>query len=58
MKVIAIQERCSGNASVGSMWLETKSFNAETPIADIVNWAEKVGGGEGKLIITVDRGEE
>lgn len=57
MKVIAIQERCTGNASVGSMWLETKSFGEDTPVREIVEWAKQLGGGEGKLIITVDRGE-
>jgi hypothetical protein len=50
-RVIAIKERSAGNESVGSMWLETKSFDKETPISKIVKWADT---SDGKLIITID----
>jgi hypothetical protein len=50
-RVIAIKERSAGNESVGSMWLETKSFDKETPISKIVEWADSC---DGKLIVTID----
>lgn len=49
--IIATKERSAGNDSVGSMWLETKSFNSETPIWKIIDWAKDC---DGKLIITID----
>jgi len=50
-RIIAIQERSIGNDRVGDMWLETKSFPRETPIEDIMDWADHCNG---KLIITWD----
>lgn len=49
--IVAIKEHSAGNDSVGSMWVETKTFPKETKIEDIVNWAR---GCPGKLIITID----
>ena len=49
--VIAIRERSAGNDSVGSMWLDSKSFSKDTPIKDIIEWGRYA---DGKLIITVD----
>lgn len=54
MRIIAVCECANGNPSIGSMWLETKSFESNTPIGEIVEWSNKLNGGEGKLIITVD----
>lgn len=53
-RVIAVQERCTGNSSVGSMWFDTKSFDANTPVGEIVRWARFSSGGEGKLTISID----
>lgn len=50
-KVIAVKQMSAGNETVGDMWVETKSFDAETPIKEIVNWARNC---RGKLIITID----
>jgi len=50
-KVIAIKERSAGNESVGDMWMETKSFDRETPIHKILEWAKDCSG---KLTITID----
>ena len=50
-RVIAIKEHSAGNASVGHMWLETKSFPKDTPVSEIIEWAK---GCNGKLIITID----
>jgi len=52
-RVIATAERSAGNESVGTMWTETKSFPSETPIKDIMDWANSVQI-SGKLIITPD----
>lgn len=49
--IIAIKENSAGNDSVGDMWVETKSFNKETPISHILEWAKNCSG---KLIITID----
>ena len=50
-RVIAIKERSAGNETVGDMWLETKSFDKETPVSEIIEWS---GIHKGKLIITID----
>ena len=50
--VVAVIERSGGNAEVGDMWLETKTFKAETPICHIVSWANDQQC-SGKLIITI-----
>ena len=38
--VIAILDRSAGNESVGEMWQETKQFNTDTPVIEILKWAE------------------
>ena len=43
-KVIAVKQMSAGNETVGDMWVETKSFDAETPIKEIVNWARNCRG--------------
>lgn len=49
-RIVAISERSAGNESVGDMWLETKTFDKETPISKIIDWSNP----SGKLIITID----
>lgn len=53
--VVAIKQRSAGNAEVGDMWLETKTFPKETPITEIMDWARDCSG---KLIITWDEATE
>ena len=53
-KVIATKERSKGNDRVGDMWTETKSFDKDTPIQDIIEWAKDCSG---KLIITIDEND-
>lgn len=50
-KVIANSERSAGNESVGEMWVETKSFDKDTPISEIIEWGANTGG---KLHLTID----
>ncbi len=52
-KVIATKEMSAGNESVGDMWTETKTFDKNSAIADIIDWAKNASG---KLIITIDEG--
>lgn len=49
--VIAIKERSAGNSEVDDMWIETKSFDRDTPIHKILEWASDCSG---KLTITID----
>jgi len=55
--IVAISERSSGNDTVGNMWVETKVFNKNAPIDEVIQWAK---GTSGKLIITISdpRGNE
>jgi len=39
-QVIAIKEMSAGNETVGEMWKETKIFNADEPIDNIIKWAQ------------------
>lgn len=52
-KIIAIGEHSIGNEEVGSMELYTKSFDINSPIKDIMIWANKKKI-NGRLIITID----
>ena len=49
--IVAIKEMSAGNESVGSMWIETRTFIDTTPIREIMEWADNC---DGKLIITWD----
>lgn len=50
--VIAIKEMSAGNESVGNMWLETKQFDKNVSVDDIIKWASDCCG---KLIISIDQ---
>lgn len=52
-RIIAHSERSAGYASVGEMWVETKSFNKETPVSEIIKWGKST---DGKLHLTIDEG--
>lgn len=52
-RVIATKEISAGNDSVGDMWTETSSFEKDTPIETIIDWAKNASG---KLVITIDEG--
>lgn len=53
-KIVAIVECANGNESVGSMWLETKIFDLDTPVERIWDWGKEMNNGKGKLIITIE----
>lgn len=39
MKIVAIRDMADGNDSVGEMWQETKIFDSNDKVYDIVKWA-------------------
>ena len=39
MQIIAIKECADGNGVVGEMWKETKIFNGETRLKEVMDWA-------------------
>jgi len=55
--IIATGEKSGGNDSVGDMWLETKVFNRDTSISEIIEWAAGIDV-SGKLIITISEPEK
>jgi CheY-specific phosphatase CheX len=50
-KVVALKEMAAGNESVGNMWIESKTFDKDTPIDEVIEWASDC---KGRLIITID----
>jgi hypothetical protein len=38
MKIVVIKDMSAGNESVGEMWQETKIFEPEQPISDVLKW--------------------
>jgi len=51
-KIIAVKERASGNESIGTEWVETKSFDLDTPVEELLKWA---GDYKGRLMISYDQ---
>ena len=58
MKFIALQEKSAGNESVGSEWIETKSFDSTATLQEVWEWAmgqyHKTTNKHGRLMIQVD----
>jgi hypothetical protein len=50
-RVVATKERSAGNDSVGDMWIETKVFNKDDNLEDVISWASDCSG---RLILTID----
>jgi len=38
-RIIAMLDRAEGNAEVGEMWTETRSFAPSDPISAVMDWA-------------------
>jgi len=53
--VIATKEKSAGNESVGTMWNETRSFDINTPLSEVMEWGANA---DGKLILTFDESSE
>ncbi len=54
MKIVVIKDMSAGNESVGDMWQETKIFDGETPLREVLLW----GGYKKKVILTIPDGEK
>lgn len=39
MQIVAMLTRSAGNAEVGSMWTETKIFEPEDTVENVIEWA-------------------
>jgi len=39
LTVVAIRDMSAGNESVGDMWQETKIFDGDTPVREVMEWA-------------------
>ncbi len=48
--VVAIKDMASGNESVGEMWKETKIFNANESIFEVMKW---VGTTKKQVVLTI-----
>ena len=63
MRIIAMLDRAEGNAEVGEMWTETRSFDSEAPISAVMDWAIGKGakyphGAVGNLRIQIDEADQ
>ena len=52
-RIIANSEISGGNEVIGDMWVETKSFDKNTPVSEIIEWGKYTSG---KLHLTIDEG--
>ena len=55
MNIVAIKDMCSGNETIGEMWQETKIFDANQPIKDVLVWA---GERRKRVVVTLPDGEQ
>ena len=61
MKIVAIKEKADGNESVGTMWLETKIFEEDVSVGEIIRWSQNGTmwpKSQGRLIISVPDNDE
>jgi len=50
MKIVAIKDEVDGNDSVGTMWQETKIFDSDTPIIEVMKWC---GNYRRRVVLTI-----
>ena len=50
MKIVAIKDEVDGNESVGTMWQETKIFDSDTPLIEVMKWA---GSYRRRIVLTI-----
>lgn len=55
MRIVAIKERSAGNDRVGEMWKETKVFDSEDALADVMDW---VGSRQVNVTLTVPENDK
>lgn len=52
-EVVAIKEKAAGNQSVGTVWLQTKTFDKGDTIEEVMKWADDSNG---KILLTINEG--
>jgi hypothetical protein len=55
MRIIAIKDMSAGNDSVGEMWQETKIFDSDAPLIDVMKW---VGTQKKRVVLTIPENDE
>ena len=60
VKVVVIKDMSAGNAEVGEMWQESKIFDGEDRLYDVLRWAgwQNSGPLKKRVTITVAENEE
>jgi hypothetical protein len=53
---VVMVERSAGNESVGSEWIDTAIFTADTTLARVMEWQESRGGTRGRIMLNYDTG--
>jgi hypothetical protein len=52
---VVLQERSTGNETVGNAWTETATFPPTATLADVWRWAHDVGAPTGRTMIRPDQ---
>ena len=55
MKIIAIKDMSAGNETVGEAWQETKIFDSNDALINVMRWA---GSTKKKVTLTIPENEE
>ena len=57
MDIVIIQDRSAGNETVGEMWQETKIFNEQATLKEVIEWAflDRISKIDGKVYLTNKR---
>ncbi len=50
--IVAMQECSHGNASIGSEWIETAIFPGDTPVYELLCWADGIEHADGRLMLS------
>lgn len=54
MKIVAIKDMSAGNDRVGDMWQETRIFDGDTPLKEVMAW---VASRHTRVVLTIPEGD-
>lgn len=54
-RIVAMKQKAEGNSTVGTSWTDCATFDINTPIIEIIEWA---GNSLGLLSIAVDQSSQ
>jgi len=60
-EIIVIVDRSAGNESVGEMWKETKAFNDDAKLSEVIKWVDDLtakGSQRTNITLTVAHKED